>query len=196
MPHPQSSVHRDDRPGDVPRLLAGQEALSGLVSGAVVSSTKLLALHPLDTIKIRLQHKEFQRDQLFGNLFDGVVPPLLISAPSGALFFSCKDSVQVHAVTFPLPLPLPLCHLLHGVIEIQSPCNHATCQHHVRIRYTVGSLSRACVCDMTAAHVLVRAVAAQAVLSPTLGSKVATIVAVFATQFPYCESVDRHGMLD
>src|SRR5690349_17379203 len=62
-----------------------RSALEGFASGAVVSIAKQLALFPIDTVKTRLQAPD-RPVALFQGLYNGVLPPLLISAPSGAVF--------------------------------------------------------------------------------------------------------------
>ncbi|CAM9129952.1 unnamed protein product [Chrysoparadoxa australica] len=71
------------------------EGISGFASGAAVSSSKLMLLHPLDTIKLRLQLPvQLRRADLFQNLYSGVLPPLLGGVPSGAVFFASKDALS------------------------------------------------------------------------------------------------------
>ncbi|CAM9540625.1 unnamed protein product [Ascophyllum nodosum] len=76
---------------------AASSAVSGLVAGAAVSTSKQLLLHPVDTIKTRLQMRkegdaEIASPELFSGLYNGVGPPLLAGLPSGAVFFSAKDA--------------------------------------------------------------------------------------------------------
>ena len=75
-----------------------QEAISGSISGAVVSTTKLLVKHPLDTVSVRLQVAKAAGDlsarELWQGAFVGVVPPLITAAPTGAVFFGVKDVVK------------------------------------------------------------------------------------------------------
>ena len=92
-----------------------QEAVGGAVSGSVLSLTKVLVKHPLDTVAVRLQttgsisgrspparvgqeplSPSFadglsRRALLFRGLFRGIVPPLIFAVPSGAVFFGVKD---------------------------------------------------------------------------------------------------------
>lgn len=83
---------------DAPFVLSQlQESITGLVSGSVVSTTKVLVKHPLDTVSVRLQFqegKQLTRRQLWDGVFKGVVPPLLFAAPSGSIFFGVKDGVK------------------------------------------------------------------------------------------------------
>ncbi|CAN0105417.1 unnamed protein product [Ectocarpus sp. 4 AP-2014] len=72
---------------------AASSAISGLVAGAAVSTSKQLLLYPVDTVKTRLQlPRDGSPPELFRGLYDGVLPPLLAGLPSGALFFSAKDA--------------------------------------------------------------------------------------------------------
>ena len=71
---------------------------SGLVSGAVSRVCKELLLHPLDTIKARLQTlpssgsvTSLNDNTLFSNLYSGIVPALVSSVPAGSIFFAVKD---------------------------------------------------------------------------------------------------------
>jgi len=63
----------------------------------VVSCSKVLVKHPLDTVTIRLQVAKRdtggvpRREVLFRGLYDGVGAPLLFAIPSGSIFFSVKD---------------------------------------------------------------------------------------------------------
>jgi hypothetical protein len=74
-----------------------QEAIGGIVGGAVVSSSKVLVKHPLDTVSIRIQVAKRnggeipRRAVLLEGLWRGVIPPLVFAIPSGAVFFSVKD---------------------------------------------------------------------------------------------------------
>ncbi len=73
-----------------------QEIIGGAIGGLVVSTSKILIKHPLDTITVRIQlarkeRKELTSSDLFEGLWSGVLPPVLFGAPSGAIFFSVKD---------------------------------------------------------------------------------------------------------
>lgn len=100
--HVQSSPAVDSAgatalPAGAPQSTAVSEAFSGLVSGAAVSTAKIILLHPVDTVKVRLQTSTPSSrtgGKLFQGLFDGILPPLVTGAPSGALFFAAKDSLQ------------------------------------------------------------------------------------------------------
>ena len=72
--------------------------VNGLASGAVSRVNKELLLHPIDTVRARLQTSEEVRNSssvgetgLFSNLYDGIVPALVGGVPAGALFFGVKD---------------------------------------------------------------------------------------------------------
>ena len=71
--------------------------LNGMISGAATRISKELLLHPLDTVRARLQvPPDFVRDEsnqkgLYDGLYDGVVPALVGGIPAGALFFGVKD---------------------------------------------------------------------------------------------------------
>lgn len=64
--------------------------VNGLISGAATRVTKEVLLHPLDTIRVRLQSPN-SSVPLFSNLYDGVGPALLSGVPAGAIFFAVKD---------------------------------------------------------------------------------------------------------
>lgn len=70
--------------------------LSGLVGGAASRASKELLLHPLDTIKARLQYAkgDIPPAELFKHLYDGVWPALLVGTPAGAAFFATKDVLK------------------------------------------------------------------------------------------------------
>jgi len=66
--------------------------VGGLVSGSATRISKELLLHPLDTLRARLQAKSTDKNRLFSDLYSGLVPALLSSIPAGAIFFAVKDS--------------------------------------------------------------------------------------------------------
>ena len=85
--------------------------VSGLASGAVSRINKELLLHPIDTVRARLQMSECMRNvtnqgvrktgnegdvavgtSLYSNLYDGIVPAIVGGVPAGALFFGVKDA--------------------------------------------------------------------------------------------------------
>jgi len=70
-----------------------EEAKSGALSGFSVHVAKQVCLHPLDTIKVRLQMGEepLTRGSLFGGVYKGFVVPFLINSPASSLFFAVKD---------------------------------------------------------------------------------------------------------
>ncbi len=80
-----------------PASSASAELVSGLVAGAAQKTVKQLVLHPLDTLKTRLQlgadapaggllSREMYRD-----VYSGVWPALLSGAPAAGVFFGAKD---------------------------------------------------------------------------------------------------------
>lgn len=95
-----------------------QEAVGGAISGSILSLTKVLVKHPLDTITVRLQTEKnspgntapaissmdrdlsvSRRELLsFTELFRGIIPPLVFAVPSGAVFFGVKDFTKATLV--------------------------------------------------------------------------------------------------
>ena len=81
--------------------------LNSLISGASTRVAKELVLHPIDTVRARLQKAPDQtipnknsdeiipsglnQEGLFDNLYDGLLPALVGGVPAGALFFGVKD---------------------------------------------------------------------------------------------------------
>lgn len=85
-----------------------EQLVRGAMSGAIVSSSKVLIKHPLDTITIRIQRARSSRTKLlksdlFNDLWSGVLPPLFIGIPSGAVFFSVKDFLKIYFKHMGLP---------------------------------------------------------------------------------------------
>eukprot|EP00640_Fibrocapsa_japonica_P001522 CAMPEP_0113944748 /NCGR_PEP_ID=MMETSP1339-20121228/36407_1 /TAXON_ID=94617 /ORGANISM="Fibrocapsa japonica" /LENGTH=392 /DNA_ID=CAMNT_0000950057 /DNA_START=130 /DNA_END=1308 /DNA_ORIENTATION=+ /assembly_acc=CAM_ASM_000762 len=73
------------------------EFISGLASGAAQRITKGILLHPIDTIKTRLQvdgKAALEEGKLFENLYSGVLPPLVAGVPAASVFFGTKDFVK------------------------------------------------------------------------------------------------------
>ena len=70
--------------------------LSSFTSGAVSRASKEILLHPIDTVRARLQARESDKNHnnsgLYDNLYDGVLPALASGVPAGAIFFAVKDS--------------------------------------------------------------------------------------------------------
>jgi hypothetical protein len=66
-----------------------KQFLNGLISGATTRAAKEVLLHPIDTVRARMQvnpeynrlevllSDEKQRNQIFSNLYDGVSPALI-----------------------------------------------------------------------------------------------------------------------
>ncbi|KAJ8604466.1 hypothetical protein CTAYLR_000941 [Chrysophaeum taylorii] len=73
-----------------------KEFISGLAGGAAQRIAKDIVLHPIDTVKTRLQRQDSRRlsRRLFLNPYAGVVPPLVVGVPAGALFFGVKDATN------------------------------------------------------------------------------------------------------
>jgi solute carrier family 25 S-adenosylmethionine transporter 26 len=67
--------------------------------GAAQRLAKEVLLHPIDTVRCRLELQGASRSLLAPGLFDdlyaGVLPTALVGVPSGALFFAAKDSAKV-----------------------------------------------------------------------------------------------------
>lgn len=76
-----------------------ESIVNGLISGAATRVSKELLLHPIDTVRARLQqapnYVEIDngqpKDGLFDNLYDGLLPALVGGVPAGAIFFGIKD---------------------------------------------------------------------------------------------------------
>jgi hypothetical protein len=73
--------------------------LYGAVSGSVSKAAKEVVLHPIDTVKSRIQLQSsstnrsgfIDDDPLFKDLFNGVVPSLIGGIPAAGVFFATKD---------------------------------------------------------------------------------------------------------
>ena len=81
---------------------AGSEFYSGLLAGAVQKTVKELALHPLDTVKARLQVATGRRallSELFAAPYAGLTPALVSGAPAASAFFAVKDAVKRSAAS-------------------------------------------------------------------------------------------------
>lgn len=71
--------------------------VSSLVSGAASRASKELILHPIDTVRARLQtdrnmDSNDRSKYLYTDLYNGLVPALVSGVPAGAVFFAVKDS--------------------------------------------------------------------------------------------------------
>ena len=76
------------------RKKVSNELLSGVAGGAAQRIAKDIVLHPLDTVKTRLQ-KSGSRGlsrRALADPYAGVLAPLLIGVPAGAVFFGVKDA--------------------------------------------------------------------------------------------------------
>lgn len=76
---------------------AAAEFWSGLLAGAVQKTVKEIALHPLDTVKARLQIPGPRRDlitELLRAPYAGLAPALASGAPAASIFFAVKDALQ------------------------------------------------------------------------------------------------------
>ena len=80
---------------------ASTEFISGLVAGGAQKTIKELVLHPLDTVKTRLQVVGSRRSlfelALYERAYDGILPALLSGAPAAATFFAVKDTIKQQA---------------------------------------------------------------------------------------------------
>mmetsp|Transcript_5683 Transcript_5683/g.17972 ORF Transcript_5683/g.17972 Transcript_5683/m.17972 type:complete len:332 (-) Transcript_5683:372-1367(-) len=73
-----------------------KELVSGLAGGAAQRIAKDLVLHPFDTVKSRLQRKGARLTRrALADPYAGVLAPLLVGVPAGALFFGVKDATAV-----------------------------------------------------------------------------------------------------
>lgn len=74
-----------------------ESIVNSLISGASTRVAKELVLHPIDTVRARLQQapdvngEAMSQEGLFDNLYDGLLPALVGGVPAGALFFGVKD---------------------------------------------------------------------------------------------------------
>jgi Mitochondrial carrier protein len=74
-----------------------ESIVNSLISGASTRVAKELVLHPIDTVRARLQRAPgidgvaASQEGLFDNLYDGLLPALVGGVPAGALFFGVKD---------------------------------------------------------------------------------------------------------
>lgn len=76
--------------------MAVREFVSGLAGGAAQRIAKDVVLHPIDTVKTRLQRagsRQLTRRVLL-DPYAGVLGPLVVGVPAGAVFFGVKDATQ------------------------------------------------------------------------------------------------------
>eukprot|EP00612_Vaucheria_litorea_P001680 CAMPEP_0171455120 /NCGR_PEP_ID=MMETSP0945-20130129/2143_1 /TAXON_ID=109269 /ORGANISM="Vaucheria litorea, Strain CCMP2940" /LENGTH=323 /DNA_ID=CAMNT_0011980299 /DNA_START=1 /DNA_END=969 /DNA_ORIENTATION=+ len=80
----------------VSSLTTRESFVSGLMAGAVAGTTVDLVLYPLDTVKTRLQAVQGSETSLniFKDIFDGLGPAILASAPCAAVFFGAYDTLK------------------------------------------------------------------------------------------------------
>lgn len=86
--------------------------LSGFVAGFLVELTNALLLHPIDTLKTRLQRGTGlaapDPSLLYQRLYDGLIP-VLATVPALSIFWAVKDIVRktlIVAIRAKLPLPV------------------------------------------------------------------------------------------
>ncbi|KAJ1619275.1 mitochondrial carrier domain-containing protein, partial [Pavlovales sp. CCMP2436] len=74
------------------------ELIASSAGGAAQRLAKELLLHPIDTVRCRLElqgaQRSLQAPGLFADLYAGVAPSAVVGAPSGALFFAVKDAAK------------------------------------------------------------------------------------------------------
>lgn len=80
--------------------------ISSLVSGAASRASKEVILHPIDTVRARLQTTTSSLSSpsstleyhggtgLYDGLYNGLVPALVSGVPAGAVFFAVKDATK------------------------------------------------------------------------------------------------------
>lgn len=77
---------------------AMQELVASAAGGAAQRIAKEVLLHPIDTVRCRLELQGARRSLLapglFADLYDGVLPSAVVGVPSGALFFAVKDTAK------------------------------------------------------------------------------------------------------
>jgi solute carrier family 25 S-adenosylmethionine transporter 26 len=76
-----------------------EEAISGVIAGSALTVTKTIVKYPLDTASVRLQmpnsaYSIQKPSELFNGSFRGVLFPLLVNIPAGAVFFGVKDACK------------------------------------------------------------------------------------------------------
>lgn len=93
-------------------------AVSGALQGIAQNVVKQLILHPLDTVKTRLQVEgnggEASRAELFRDVYRGLLPCLVSGTPGSAAFFSAKEAVSAALREQHLPAQLTT---LGGVVS-------------------------------------------------------------------------------
>ncbi|KAG8470474.1 hypothetical protein KFE25_008895 [Diacronema lutheri] len=81
-----------------PAPSAARELVASAAGGAAQRLAKELLLHPIDTVRCRLELQGARRSLLapglFADLYAGVLPSAVVGVPSGALFFAAKDGAK------------------------------------------------------------------------------------------------------
>lgn len=69
--------------------------ITSLIAGGLAGTIVDIILFPLDTLKTRLQSKQgFIKSGGFSNLYKGILPVIIGSAPSASLFFVTYESIK------------------------------------------------------------------------------------------------------
>jgi solute carrier family 25 (mitochondrial S-adenosylmethionine transporter), member 26 len=68
--------------------------INGLISGAAINAAKNLILHPIETVKTRLDTGEREMSALVADVYSGIVPALVGGVPAAAVFFGAKDLIR------------------------------------------------------------------------------------------------------
>eukprot|EP01041_Mallomonas_annulata_P011794 gene11794-24710_t len=63
--------------------------INGFICGAVINAAKNLILHPIETLKTRLDTG--MKGNIFADVYSGIVPALIGGIPAAAVFFGTKD---------------------------------------------------------------------------------------------------------
>merc|ERR1719265_1533476 len=97
-------------------------AASGAIQGAAQNLVKQLVLHPLDTIKTRVQMpSELSRAELFRDLYRGLIPTIVGGTPGSSAFFAAKEAMT--SVLKPRGLPpqvVTVAGVVAGVLSAKS----------------------------------------------------------------------------
>ena len=72
------------------------DSMNSLIAGAAAGAICDLVLHPIDTLKTRLQGKDVLRTRgLFNGVYNGIGAVALGAAPASAAFFYCYETVKL-----------------------------------------------------------------------------------------------------